>query len=335
VNIVLIFPRYMMISGITVLALAFFSPELKAMGQNIDFELILPYIIRNILPVGLVGLLLAGLLAAFMSNYAATINAAPAYVVNDIYKRFINPHAKESTYVTLSYFTTIAFVIVGFAFGFMVESINQVTLWIVSALYGGYTASNVLKWYWWRLNGHGYFWGMMAGIAASMIIPYAFPSIPALMAFPYVFGVSLIGCIAGSLATKPEPDEVLMRFYMQIRPWGFWKPIIKKVHAYYPSFESNPNFTRDMSNVVVGVIWQTSLVILPIALVTREFKLLIGVIISLVITSVFLKFSWWDKLDELSKETLPVDFDERMKRTAPDEGETIKAAPEGSVAFSK
>jgi len=158
VNIVLMFPRYMMISGITVLALVNFSPQLHAMGSNIDFEMILPHIIKNLLPVGLVGLLLSGLLAAFMSNYAATINAAPAYVVNDIYKRFINPHAPERTYVRLSYIVTIAFVLVGFAFGFAVESINQVTLWIVSALYGGYTASNVLKWYWWRLNGYGYFW---------------------------------------------------------------------------------------------------------------------------------------------------------------------------------
>jgi Na+/proline symporter len=336
VNLVLMFPRYTMISGITVLALAFFSPQLKAMGPNIDFELILPYIIKNILPVGIVGLLLAGLLAAFMSNYAATINAAPAYVVNDIYKRFINPHAKESTYVTLSIFTTIAFVIIGFAFGFMVESINQVTLWIVSALYGGYTASNVLKWYWWRLNGHGYFWGMMSGIIASMIIPAAFPSIQPIMVFPYVFSVSLTGCIIGSLATKPEPDEVLLKFYMQIRPWGFWKPIIKKAHAYYPSFEPNPNFIRDMSNVVVGIIWQTSIVIIPIALVTREINLLIGVVCSFAVTSVILKFNWWNKLDDLSKETLPVDFDERVLHLKPTNGShAVTATVEGPVAFSK
>lgn len=336
VNIVLFFPRYMMISGITVLALAHFSPELKAMGQNIDFEMILPYIIRNVLPVGLVGLLLAGLLAAFMSNYAATINAAPAYVVNDIYKKFINPHAKEKTYVRLSYIATIAFVVVGFVFGFMVESINQVTLWIVSALYGGYTASNVLKWYWWRLNGHGYFWGMMAGIGASLVIPFAFPSIPALMAFPYVFAVSLIGCIAGSTVTKPEPDEVLMKFYMQVRPWGFWKPIIKKVQTYYPSFEPNLNFKRDALNVVIGIIWQTSLVTLPIALVTQQYALLSGIIASVAITSVILKLSWWNKLDELSKETLPADFDERVKHVAPTEiHKVLGMTHEESVAYSK
>jgi solute:Na+ symporter, SSS family len=312
VNIVLIFPRYVLITGITVLALVHFSPQLHAMGPNIDFEMILPYIIRNILPVGLVGLLLAGLFAAFMSNYAATINAAPAYVVNDIYKRFINPHASDHTYVRLSYITTIAFVIVGFAFGFIVESINQVTLWIVSALYGGYTASNILKWYWWRFNGYGYFWGMIFGIAASMVIPIAFPSIPAIMAFPYVMAVSLVGCITGSMLTKAEPDPVLMKFYMQIRPWGFWKPVLNKVRVIYPEFQPNRNFPRDILNVVVGVVWQVCLVLLPMSLVTKEYQLLAGVVGIGILTSIVLKFTWWNNLDKASEETLPDDFDERV-----------------------
>ena len=313
VNIVLILPRYTMITGITVLALVSFSPQLRAMGQNLDLEMILPYIIKNVLPIGLVGLLLAGLIAAFMSNYAATINAAPAYIVNDIYKRFINPNAEDKVYVRLSILTTIAFVIIGFAFGFMVDSINQVTLWIVSALYGGYTASNILKWYWWRLNGYGYFWGMISGIAGSMIVPLTFPSITPIMVFPYVFLISLTGCILGSLFTKPEEDAILMKFYMQIHPWGFWKPVIEKVHRYYPSFEQNHNFLNDFFNVVVGVIWQLCLVLLPISFITQEYYFLYGVIICLILTSVALKFTWWNKLDEFSRETLPDDFDERMK----------------------
>jgi Na+/proline symporter len=317
VNVVMIFPRYMLVSGITVLALVHFSPQLHAMGDNIDFEMILPYIIRNVVPVGLVGLLLAGLIAAFMSNYAATINAAPAYVVNDIYKRFINPHASEKKYVTLSIMTTIAFVIIGFAFGFMVESINQVTLWITSALYGGYTASNVLKWYWWRLNGQGYFWGMISGIAASMILPVTFPSLPAIMSFPPIFGISLVGCIIGSFLTEPEEDAVLMKFYMQVHPWGFWKPVISKVHQFYPEFQSNKKFKLDMFNVVVGIIWQVSLVIFPMALVSKEYPSLVFICLSILITSIILKFTWWNKLDESSKETLPTDFDERVLKQVP------------------
>jgi SSS family solute:Na+ symporter len=332
VNIVLIFPRYMMISGITVLALAHFSPELRSMGANLDLEMILPYIIKNILPVGLVGLLLSGLMAAFMSNYAATINAAPAYVVNDIYKRFINPHAEERTYVRLSYVTTIGFVLVGFVVGFFVESINQVTLWIVSALYGGYTASNVLKWYWWRFNGYGYFWGMIAGIAASLVIPIGFPSIPAWNAFPYVLAVSLAGCFVGSLTTKPEPDAVLMKFYMQVRPWGFWKPIINKVQKFYPAFEPNKRFGRDIFNIVVGIVWQTSLVLIPISLVTQTYSFLVGVVCSVVITSIILKLTWWNHLDKAAEETLPPDFDERVAGGAQDRGDRATGPRQGEPA---
>ncbi len=74
-------------------------------------------------PVGVVGFLLAGLMAAFMSNFAATINAAPAYIVNDIYKRFINPNASAKTYVRLSRLASLAVLVVGVIFGLMTTSI--------------------------------------------------------------------------------------------------------------------------------------------------------------------------------------------------------------------
>ena len=91
VNVVLYFPRYMMVTGITLLALAFCMSDLRTMAKPEDFERLLPIVLNRYVPVGVVGLLLAGLLAAFMSNFAATLNAAPAYIVNDIYKRFLNP----------------------------------------------------------------------------------------------------------------------------------------------------------------------------------------------------------------------------------------------------
>jgi Na+/proline symporter len=300
VSVVLFFPRYMMIAGLTVLALAFYSPRLIAMGPGIDFEMVLPYALKELIPVGLVGVLMAGLLAAFMSTYAATINAAPAYVVNDIYKKFINPDAPPGTYVRLSYVVTIVFVVLGFAFGLVVESINQVTLWIVNALWAGYTAANVLKWYWWRLNGYGYFWGMVTGIASAILLPVLFPSLPALSAFPYLLAASVAGSVIGSYLSEPEDDEVLMRFYMQVRPWGFWKPVLRKVRAIHPEFQPNRHFKRDAFNVAVGVIWQTSLVALPIYLVIHETTLMLATLGVTVATSLILKFTWWDKLDVLA-----------------------------------
>ncbi len=296
VSVVLFFPRYLMITGLTVLALVFFSPQLNAMGADIDFEMILPYAINNFIPVGLMGVLLAGLLAAFMSTFAATVNAAPAYLVNDIYKRYINPNASDRRYIILSYISSIFIVILGISFGFMTESINTVTQWIVSALWGGYTASNVLKWYWWRLNGYGYFWGMIAGILMALIMPKAFPELSPLNAFPFILVVSTIACILGSLLTNPDDEKVLKKFYSQVKPWGFWKPIHDKVVKENPDFQRNKDFKRDMVNIIIGIIWQTCLVALPIYIIIKEQVPVITAFIILLITSIILKKNWLDKL---------------------------------------
>jgi len=310
VNVVLTLPRYFLITGLTVLALAFFSDQIRAMGTNMDFELVLPYALGRFVPAGLLGFLIAGLLAAFMSNFAATVNAAPPYFVNDIYKRFINPNASPKTYVRLSYLSSFAVVLIGAGIGWYVASVNSVVLWIVSGLWGGYTASNALKWYWWRFNGYGYFWGMVTGIASSLILPKLLPEIPMVqellrahsinmdvaLVFPLTFAISLAGCLAGTWLTKPENDEVLKDFYRRVRPWGFWSPILAKVRAEDPAFQRNRDFWRDMFNIVIGIIWQVSLVALPIYIVIQKFSNAAITAAIIAATSVVLKFTWYDRL---------------------------------------
>jgi Na+/proline symporter len=300
VNVALFFPRYMMVTGFTVLALVYFMPQLQGMGEHLDFELIMPYAIKNFIPVGLTGILIAGLLAAFMSTFAATVNAAPPYIVNDIYKRYINPNADPKKYVRLSYVASLVLVVAGIAFGYVVESINDITLWIVGALWGGYAAANVLKWYWWRFNGYGFFTGMVTGIIAAMVIPKMmavfFPQLNDLYGFPFILVFSTIGCIAGSLLTPPDEDEVLKKFYMRVRPWGFWKPVYEKVRLDDPDFQRNRDFGRDCFNIVIGLIWQITLVALPMYIVIKEPSGIIYTGIVLVITSVILKKNWLDKL---------------------------------------
>jgi Na+/proline symporter len=310
VNIVLTFPRYFLVSGLTVLAVVFFSEQIRAMGTNMDFELVLPYALGRFVPIGLLGFLIAGLLAAFMSNFAATVNAAPPYFVNDIYKRFINPNASPRTYVRLSYLSSFAVVVVGAAIGWYVASVNSVVLWIVSGLWGGYTASNALKWYWWRFNGYGYFWGMVTGIASSLILPKLLPGISLVkgllqahpvnsdvaLVFPLTFAISLVGCLVGTWLTEPEDEEVLKDFYRRVRPWGFWSPILVKVRAEDPAFERNKDFWRDMFNIVVGITWQVSLVALPIYIVIQKFRSAAITAAIIAVSSIVLKFTWYDHL---------------------------------------
>jgi Na+/proline symporter len=307
VSVVLNPTRYFMVAGLTILALVNFDTLYTASLTKPDFESILPQVLATYVPVGLLGFLMAGLLAAFMSNFAATVNAAPAYIVNDIYKRFINPHASERKYVRLSYISSLLVVIVGVSVGFMITSINDVVLWITSALWGGYTASNVLKWYWWRFNGFGYFWGMVTGLAAALIMPFfshtglgQFPITNNfnMNAFPIIFLVSLIGCVAGTLLTKPEDMETLKKFYQNVRPWGFWKPVHSLVMKDNPAFEGNKDFKRDMFNIVVGICWQSSLVAFPVFLILREWKSFFITIVIVAITSIILKFNWWNRLKD-------------------------------------
>ncbi len=313
VNVVLTFPRYFLITGLTVLALVFFSDTIRGMGTNMDFERILPEALGRFVPAGLLGFLIAGLLAAYMSNFAATVNAAPPYFVNDIYKRYINPHAAPKTYVRLSYLSSFMVVLLGVLIGWYVSSVNNVVIWIVTSLWGGYTASNVLKWYWWRFNGHGYFWGMVAGMISSISVPASLKYIPSLQAlanrhslnlevsvgFGLVFGIALIGCVLGTLLSKPEDEEVLKDFYRRVRPWGFWGPILKKVQQEDPSFQRNKDFWRDMFNVVVGMIWQVTLVTLPMYIVIQKFRAAAIAALIIIVTSIILKFSWYDHLKDL------------------------------------
>ncbi|WP_053980729.1 sodium:solute symporter family protein [Marinagarivorans algicola] len=303
VNVALLIPRYMLIAGLTVLAVVFFMPELKAMGPDIDFEKILPFAIRNYIPTGLAGLLIAGLIAAYMSTFAATTNAAPAYVVNDIYKRYFNPNAQDKTYVRLSYLVSIAFVVAGSLIGLLIPSLNVIVLWIVGALYGGYTAANVLKWYWWRFNGYGYFFGMLAGILVA--IPLMFLDINELHAFPIILGFCLAACVVGSLLTPPDDMTVLKKFYYRVRPWGFWGPVYKALQQDCPEVAKNKDFLRDALNVVLGIVWHSCLTSIGILLVLQQWNALVFVVGVTGLISFLLKKNWYDNL-----ENYPADYSE-------------------------
>lgn len=305
VTVVLFLPRYLLVTGVCVLGLVFFSPQLSAMGAGVDFEQIFPYVVHNFVPVGLTGLILAGLISAFMSTYDGTLNCGASYVTNDIYKRYINKNAKEGKYVLVSYISTFLLIILGFGLGMLGKSIHQITMWIVSGLWGGYVTPNVLKWYWWRFNGHGFFWGMVSGVGSAIILPLALGNPDVLFGiqanlalFPFVLLISTVASILGTLLTAPEKDEVLMDFYKKVRPWGLWKPVYEKVKKEDPDFERNKDFSRDAVNVIVGTVWQMTFVLIPIYLIIKQFTgMWVGIVV-LAATSIFLKFNWYDKLEK-------------------------------------
>jgi SSS family solute:Na+ symporter len=193
-------------------------------------------------------------------------------------------------------------VIVGVVLGLFVKDVNTVLQWIVSGLYGGYIASNMLKWHWWRFNASGFFWGMLAGIipAIALAVLKSTGDLKELDLYywPILFFLSLAGSIIGSYAAPPTDEQTLKSFYKVVRPWGFWKPIHAKVLREDPGFVGNKNFKLNMFNVVIGMIGQTCLTILPMYVVLwLKLPLLITVAILLIIILI-LKKTWWDRLNE-------------------------------------
>ncbi|GIZ10225.1 sodium:solute symporter family protein [Flavobacterium sp. UMI-01] len=312
-NLILFIPRYLLISGVVVLALVHLAPSM-AVSPNLalgDLEIILPKVINNYVPVGIKGLLLAGLLAAFMSTFSAFVNSSPAYIVNDIYKKYFKPEESSQHYIKISHLSSFIVVALGVVMGFFADSINAITVWITSALYGGYIAANFLKWIWWRFNGWGYFWGMTSGLAIATLqflldknkehfetgsMLYEMAQVPPIYIFPVIFGVSLLGALGGTLLTAPTNMETLKKFYTNVRPWGFWHPVYCELKKEDAEFTKNTDFTSDMLNCIVGIIWQSSMILLPIYFMIRDYSKTWTALAIFIITSVILKYTWLDKV---------------------------------------
>ncbi|MEO2071071.1 MAG: sodium:solute symporter family protein [Zunongwangia sp.] len=313
-NLVLFIPRYLLIGGIVLIGLAFIAPQMAEAGAvtGNDLEVILPKVINNRVPVGIKGLLLAGLLAAFMSTFSAFVNAGPAYIVNDIYKKYFKPVASDRHYVKASHIASFGVVTLGVIMGFFADSINSITLWITSALYGGYVAANFLKWVWWRFNGWGYFWGMLAGLIIATLqffldqnktnleagtLLHELSEIPAIYLFPIILVFSVLGSLLGTFLTKPTDMATLKSFYTHVHPWGWWKP----VRDYYSEeqIEKNKDFWLDMFNCIIGIIWQSSMILLPIFLVVRDYNKTWVTLAVFLLSSLILKFTWLDKVKHL------------------------------------
>ena len=314
-NLVLFIPRYLMIAAIVLLGLVYIAPELANSGgvTSNDLEVILPQVINNHVPVGIKGLLLAGLLAAFMSTFSAFVNAGPAYIVNDIYKKYFKPEASDRHYVKASHVASFAVVTLGVIMGFFADSINSITLWITSSLYGGYVAANFLKWIWWRFNGWGYFWGMLSGLIVATLqfmidqgastyaegsFLYWYAHIPAIYLFPVILGFSLLGSFLGTYLTPPTATKTLKRFYTSVHPWGWWKPVREQLTE-EEQVGKNKDFGLDMFNCIVGIVWQSSMILLPIYLVVRDYEKTAISFLVFGVTTLILKFTWLDKVKKL------------------------------------
>jgi len=260
-----------------------------------DPEKVLPVVINQLVPVGLKGVLIAGLMAAAMSTFDSTVNAGAAYWVKDIYQTYLNPAATEKQLLRHSRWSSIIIVVLGLGFMLLIKNINEIWGWITSSLGAGLLIPTMARWYWWRMNGYGFASGTIFGMVAAVLQRMFLPDIPEYYAFTIATSASLVGMIIGTYAAPPTEESVLLEFYRRTRPFGFWGPVRKKIAAETLT-QINKENKRDILSTFLAVPWQIVLFLSGMAVILKRWDELLWLGAMLVVLSVGLYFNWFRHL---------------------------------------
>ena len=209
---------------------AFPSIEAGKLGHDYAYPAMLTF-----LPKGLLGLVLASLIAAFMSTISTHLNWGSSYIVNDYYKRFVKPEATEKQQVLVGRVSTVVLMILSSILALMFTNALQIFDTII--MFGAGTGLLfILRWFWWRINAWSEIAAMISSGVASLLFSIFESSLfgnealfPAWSKFPLIVLVTTVIWVVVTYLTQPEKQEVLEQFYTKIQPNKFgWKKVISK-----------------------------------------------------------------------------------------------------------
>lgn len=216
-------------------------PQLEGGALRIGYV----WAMRDFLPVGLKGVLLASFLGAYLSTISTQLNWGAGYLVNDVYKRFIAPDASDKKFVAASRIVTLGLMAAGLAITGLMDSISGVWTFIIECG-AGLGLVLILRWYWWRINA----WSEISATIAPFVA-FAFSRFVMDWEFPdsYFFTVTFttVVWLVVTFATQPESKATLEKFYRQVRPDGNWSIITDRK-------ENNQNNLRHLA-----VCWLSSI----------------------------------------------------------------------------
>ena len=227
-------------------------PDLPEGEKRAGFVMVM----RDVLPPGMLGLLFAAFLAAFMSTISTQLNWGVSYLMNDFWSRFVQPGASERQQVFLSRVFTFALGLISLLVTANLDTIEQAWGLILSAS-AGLGLVLILRWYWWRVNA----WSEIAATVtpiALVILALLLPEgtqVPGLQAdFPVnlyaVVGFTTVVWLAVTLLTRPTGPDTLDRFYRKVRPGGpGWTPVARR----HPDVEPDAGFARLWLDWLLGV----------------------------------------------------------------------------------
>ncbi|MDP7272706.1 MAG: sodium:solute symporter [Candidatus Marinimicrobia bacterium] len=262
-----------------------------------DPELVLPTVIKNYIPAGVRGLLIAGLMAAAMSTFDSTVNAGAAYWVKDLYQTYLNPRASEKDLMIQARLASVGIVILALLFSLTISNINEIWGWITMGIGAGMFIPQVIRWYWWRFNGYGFAIGTAVGMTAAVLTKAFAGPIPEYTSFLIASGSSLAGCILGTLLTPATENSVLENFYKVTRPFGFWSHIRGSLPEAVQSKVNQEN-RRDIIATFFAVPWQVVLFLTGMMIVMKQWSNAMNLFAILVILSAGLYWFWFRHLSD-------------------------------------
>jgi SSS family solute:Na+ symporter len=253
------------LGSLIILPLATASPELLA-----DPELAYPMMIVEIVPVGLKGLIIASFLSAFMSTMDTHLCWGASYMVNDIYKRFMNKKATDVHYIKASRWSILILAIFAALTAWQMESIERGWIFIIQ-LTAGIAIVMLLRWYWWRVNpwaeisamiasfmlAIGQFWANLfekIGFISSETheeINVLFSSEYDMLRATFILVACTVIWVAVTLLTRPDSKEHLQNFYRKVRPGGWWGEIAKSC----PEVQITGNAASNWLGWFLGIIF--------------------------------------------------------------------------------
>jgi len=262
-----------------------------------DPELVLPTVIKNYIPVGVKGFLIAGLMAAAMSTFDSTVNAGAAYWVKDLYQTFLRPDADEKELMFQSRLASVVIVTFALLFSLTINNINEIWGWITMGIGAGMFIPQVIRWYWWRFNGYGFAIGTIVGMVAAVMTKAFGGPIAEYNSFLIASGSSLVGCILGTYFTPATEKSVLSNFYKITRPFGFWGSIKKELPLEIQQKIGKEN-QRDIIAIFFAVPWQVVLFLTGMMVVMKQWSNVMNLAVLLVFLSAGLYWFWFRHLSK-------------------------------------
>lgn len=211
------------------------------------------------LPAGLLGLVLASLIAALMSTLSTHLNWGASYAVNDFYRRFIRPTASQRELVTAGRMFTVFIMLVAAFMALQLETALQV-FQIILMIGAGTGLIFILRWFWWRINAASEISAMIISFVVAVLVNVILPGqseffegIPDHSRILIVVGVTTPAWILITYLFPPEKDEVLVAFIQKIRPhlWGF-RNVLQRNQIEAADIQTS-NFSRELTAMFAGV----------------------------------------------------------------------------------